>query len=333
MINPGTKHYALSHLPDRKDAKGFYYPDAVIEPYVNAYKKDLPSSPASPEIQPRFTLDEAKQLIIGAFRDFSPALAEKAEAMFTTATYNPRPQGDYFAPDYKLDIEDGSRWNIHAVEPGKARLMRSLAALSDQNELGPANPNPHAVIEFEFDGTMNSVVYMAHEMGHAMADDNIAKPADYKHGDHKTPKHVQETQAYVPQLILYDYLERHSDKGISDSARHHRLSTLKENIDVLLAADKAISNNRPDRDKLIERMHERPMSFLTAATIYNRVKDQPVDRRDMALDFLHEKYGPKTIAHALAAVGIERPGQLTASLSPAGRQDGYGIAVPGLSRS
>lgn len=331
MINAGTTRYALQNLPDTEDARGFYYPDAVIEPYVSANRKDPPSVPPPPENQPRFTLDEAKNLITEAFHAYSPALGKKAEDLLATATYNPRPQGDYFDPAYELDIEDGSRWNIHHAEPENARLMRSLPALSDKNELGPENPHPHAIIEFEFDGTMNSVVYMAHEMGHSIADDQIKKPDGYRYGDNRPTAHILETQAYLPQMILYDYLERHPDKNISDFARHHRLSTIEDNVGILLAADKAVSDNHPDKEKLLERMHGRPMALLTAATIHDAVKDQPVERRDFTLDFLHGKYGHQGITHVLAATGIENTSNLTAAIAnPGPKPDGTAQPVPRL---
>jgi len=312
MLHPDTKTHALTTLPQKDDARGLYFPDAIVAPFVaQTIRHQNESLPKTDFAEPCFTLEQSKALIIDAFTEFSPALGAKATEIFQTAKFNERPAQDFRDPSYTLDIEEGSRWNLRQVpEGGKGTLMRSLPAKSAQSEFNPANPNNHAVIEFEFDGSMSSLVYMAHEVGHAAADDNIVKPEGYTYGDNKDPSHMEETQAYLPQHVMYDYLFRHPDKDVAGAAREHFASTMKENLDIVLAAKHAMDSNDAARDALVERMHGRPMSILSAFAIFNHVKDKDGAQRTWALDNLHGKYGAKDIGQVFAAVGIEHEDEM-----------------------
>jgi len=61
------------------------------------------------------------------------------------------------------------------------------------------NPNDFAVIDFEYHGTPESVVYLAHELGHAVADD-IQRENGFSFKDFSV--YDMEQQAYFIQNIV-----------------------------------------------------------------------------------------------------------------------------------
>ncbi len=332
MLRTDTQRYAMSSLPAHEDVRGIYFPDSVVQPFMNAlpvFAENfiVPFSTSSSPV--RFTLQEANALIVEAFTDFHPRLGEHAAALFATAQYNPRPAQDFRRSDYALDIEDGSRWNIHDVPSGTSpRLMRSLPAFSERSEFDPPNPHRHAVIEFDFDGAIDSVIYMAHEAGHAIADDNIVKPEGYRAGDNRDPVHMLETQAYLAQHIVYDYLKCSTDPAIADEARTHYLATMKSNIYLAFEAANAV-DAKPGavRDQVIENLHFRPMALLTADSIFQHVATQSVQMREWASDVVLGRYGPKDIGQVFAAIGIETPQQIAALTAKSFRHAASGMPV------
>ncbi len=131
------------------------------------------------------------------------------------------------------------------------------------------------------------VAVLAHELGHAIADDNL-REAGYTYRDKK--RHMEETQAYFVQHILYDYLARHEDPGISDAARQHFTATMMENIHDL---------GNPSR------LHVRPMGLLASLAIFKNLQEQDQQTRNRVSAMLLDREGPKTINEVLATAGIE----------------------------
>lgn len=330
MLRMDTQRYALSSLPAREDSAGLYFPDSVIQPVINALPASERGFSAPHPSARRFTLEEAKNLIVDAFEEFSPPLGKHARKLFSSAQINTRPAQDFSRNDeYFLDVDEGSRWNIHTVPAGTTpRLMRSLAACSERSEYDPPNPNRYAVIEFDFDGTIDSVIYMAHEAGHAMADDNVVKPLDYKHGDNNDPIHMAETQAYFAQHIVYDYLKRHPDESIADAAQGHYLSTLHDTLKIVTAATKAAAAPPSDaRDQAMEDLHFRPMAFLSADAVFQNVANREAPARTWTGDIMLGRYGPRNIAQIFAATGIETPAQMADLASASLKHAATGLPV------
>lgn len=146
-------------------------------------------------------LEHAKNVIVTALDQFDPELANRAASVL----YNE------------------GRLNIVEVAEAKTNMMQCRPAgvtiedvkagdmyISDFSEkFGPHftrqdNPTDHAIIDFEYDGSPRSIVWLAHELGHAMADDlqlqNGRSHKDFSAGE-------QEEQAYFVQHIVSQHLK------------------------------------------------------------------------------------------------------------------------------
>ncbi|MEK7801420.1 MAG: hypothetical protein AAB276_03100, partial [Pseudomonadota bacterium] len=262
-----------------------YSPDSIIIPMIIEARKIDPASSdfrlsLSKALEQRFTLEESKALIITALDEFDKSLGDKAQEIFQTAHYNngiadvraeakfrkfsydasnTNTENPILSKNYNLDVNEESRWNLIPVPPGQCRLMRCLPAESDQKEwtniaYDPANPHPYAVIEYQFDGTIDAVVYMAHELGHAIADD-YGRETGKTYRDN--PTHIVEMQAYLTQHIIYDYLKHHQDANIADSACRHFDVTMTQNLNDL--------RNNPS-------MEGRPMSILIIRGLHDHLR-------------------------------------------------------------
>ncbi|MBI1214247.1 MAG: hypothetical protein GC185_00345 [Alphaproteobacteria bacterium] len=256
MLGYKTGAYANAGLPADKDATGSYYPDSVVEPLLDAARVAARQSFAQETSQqppgavltdatavtdgPRFSFDKSRALIIEALENFDPALGQKAREIFE-AGFDAAIQKN-FIEDLSATMltEDESRWRIRHVESGKMHIMRCLEAGSEATEWDPANPNAKAVIQFEYDDSINSTIYLAHELGHAIADDYIRAPDGQKFGDN--PKHMDEFQAYVVQNIVYDHLMKSDDPAVAKAAKEQFDATMTRNLwqmPVSLAAQEA----------------------------------------------------------------------------------------------
>ncbi|MEM9469782.1 MAG: hypothetical protein AAF988_06425 [Pseudomonadota bacterium] len=161
-------------------------------------------------------LETAKRAIIGGLNEFCPELGSRAAEILT----------------------DSVRANIHIVDNGKGQMMACRPAgitLQDLQDLGIyTSPEQHAelfdnerfpqtntdndfaIVDFEYDGTTGSVIYLAHETGHAIADDLqreygisfrdfiIDNPEDPNN-----PAPQLEKQAYFVQAIVERHLHEH----------------------------------------------------------------------------------------------------------------------------
>lgn len=200
---------------------GLYYPDSIVDSVLNESFKTTPSmfrnhlgkpeefslldAPTGQIIQKRFTLNQSKDLVIKAFSDFDPELGRRAKVIF----------------------DDPARWNLQEVAPGTARMMRSRPAESPGDEYNPPNPLSHSVIDYDFDGTIDAVVYLAHEVGHSIADDYAREAGG---SFRNTPGHLNEFQAYLPQQILYGSLMQNPDPEIAEAGRRQYLATIATSL-------------------------------------------------------------------------------------------------------
>jgi len=288
--------------------------------HASASSEDFSIKKTLPQISGRrFTLEESKSLILSALEDFDENLGKTAKDILATAQYKNGADGlkseaafrnlpydgtrqntenPYLSKDYKLEAGKGSQWNIEAVPPGQCRLMRCLPAKSEQKQQGenaydPANKNDHAVIEFQFDGTIHSVVYMAHEIGHAIAD-RYGQNAGMTHRDN--PAHMPEIQAYLAQHIVADALKNHRDPEIADVAAKHFRATMMESVKEL-----------PENTDMVE---GRPIPILTGLGLYSHLKTQDAETRQTVSEALLGGQGPKNINEVLATAGFETPQSL-----------------------
>lgn len=211
-LNPATEKYAYPSYTWQEDGKGFYFPDAAMEAFIvraapvtrELFETHLLLDKAPGQVsplnrhrllipQPQISWEESIALILGAFNDFDPVLAEKAARI----------------------TDDPLRWKLVSVEAGGG-AGRCICADTEPN------PGPFAIIEFEQDGTINDAVYIAHELGHALADD----------ASHWSGKkwHMGEIQAYFTQHILYDFLRAHSNQHLRHAAETHFIGEITRDL-------------------------------------------------------------------------------------------------------
>ena len=205
MLDASTHKYSY-RLPSTEDSEGYYMPQVVIDSVLSETKpiaKELFENrlrserlgDASPSLsrhrvlitEPRVSIDLSKNLVINAFQHFDPALGEKARKVF----------------------DDVKRLKLEQVPLGEAGGHNSITGTED-------NPNPYAIIHYRYDNTISDAVYLAHELGHLIADDLAVQS-----GMH--PKsHMFEIQGFLTQNILYDYLINHQPDGeLQEAAREH----------------------------------------------------------------------------------------------------------------
>jgi hypothetical protein len=241
MLSTKTGAYASIGLPASQDETGSYLPDAVMTPLLEEAQKVTPEifkarlaggadmTGQMPALEdPQISYEKSKELILSALEKFDPALARKAKEIFD-AGYDDAGRKNFIedlsAPSL---TESGSRWRLRQVPPGQMHIMRSIEAKSEKTELDPQNPNEKSVIQFEYDGTVNSTVYLAHELGHSMADDFIRDDAGNKFGNN--PKHLDEFQAYFIQNIVAEDLKRNADPVLARAAKEHFDATMATNL-------------------------------------------------------------------------------------------------------
>ncbi|NQZ13623.1 MAG: hypothetical protein HRT94_02195 [Alphaproteobacteria bacterium] len=154
-------------------------------------------------------LQTAKEIIVVALNDFDAELGRRAAEILT----------------------DDLRANIHEVPSGTGQMMACRPAgitLDDLQKMDmympdfeqrfapnftrQDNPEDYAIVDFEYDGTTNSLIYLGHEIGHAIADDlQRERGLSFRN----FPTDQLEKQAYFVQSSLQHYLHEHgADHGI-----------------------------------------------------------------------------------------------------------------------
>ncbi len=232
-----------------------------------------------------FSLEDSRYIIAAALNNFDPLLGSRAKdifaAGFNTGTAPVELWSD--AERYRADanvrdrdaahmktLQQGARWRLEEVAAGQGFMMRCRPAQTPTSEHGdPANPHPYAVIDYQFDGSLHGVIYMAHEVGHAIGDDCLRAL-----GGTYTPSKMDEVQAYFVQLTVYDHLCRSPNQRIAKAFRRHRADTIA-----------AASGDRRE-------------ALQTAQSIFEAAQDQK-ERRSI-VDTLMGVYGLKTVQEILA---------------------------------
>lgn len=201
------------------------FPPRMISALLDAAANAAPATLAAQIALPpaagfHVELEDSKKLIVDALRSFSPELGDKAAAVFG----NPE------------------RLNIKPADEGKGIMMRvraggleqkdamSFAGHKDYAMLKEAfpidhNEKPYSIIDFQYDRRIHALVYLAHELGHAIADDD-QQAARRSYRDN--PRHMEETQAYLVQSIVTLALAdpRNPDKSLAAAAQRHMADEL-----------------------------------------------------------------------------------------------------------
>lgn len=208
MLNPATQTYAYPSYPWQEDGRGFYIPDSVVHSFVERIRRAAAAifdthirldeagiglSPLNrhrlliPE--PAISLEKSRRLVLQAFGSFTPFLQTATAAA----------------------MNDPSRWEFKNVPPGEA-CGGCLAGNCQEN------PHTQAVIDYEYDGTINDTIYIAHEIGHLQADDLLtSENLNYT----ARGRHMSEIQAFFTQSIVYDFLLKTPDPSLQNAARIH----------------------------------------------------------------------------------------------------------------
>jgi hypothetical protein len=318
MLDPKTEKYLSFREPN--DGRGVYFPDAVVDPLMSAAQR-VPQAAVQPRPEavtgPQLPWDKSRQLILDALEAFDPRLKTRAQALFD-AGFDKAAELNTLQPENDSIATGSSRWQLKQIDTGLSHsVMRSLPANSPRSKLNPDNPNPYAVIQFEHDFTINGAIYLAHELGHALADGYINENLRGK--PNTTPEHMNELQAYFVQHIVYDYLRRSPDKALATAAQEHFEGTMRYNLALLPAALPELAAQKADPQRpateppdptgpsdAIQRLHSRPASILTALALYTQAERNPEARHSIVEAVLGGQ-GPKDVVAALETAGISSP--------------------------
>lgn len=329
-----TTKYADPCFPWGEDHSGFYFPDSVVDPFVEEAEKKTVGvfeihlnetekglSPLNRHRllirEPQLSWEESCDLVIAAFERFHPGLGAKAKEV----------------------IQNRDRWILDKTEIGEAAGCCHPANCK-------TNPKPYAVIKYSYDGTINDAVYIAHELGHLIADDYINE-AGFTYQDGK--RHMAEVQAFFTQHVLYDYLASHPDVELRQAARNHfvgeitrSLYSLPMGIGALEAENAALSEQSDDiirasysttmRTWLGERwpeyekakrlsdhvtdakkrddwgiceLHQHPMASIIATGLFLQASQTGRQQRERIASSLFGGEGPKNIADVVLDSGID----------------------------
>jgi hypothetical protein len=135
---------------------------------------------------PPISIDVAKEMVIEALTAFSPEAGARA--------------ADILYDDERLDI--------HSVPAGQMKTMYCAPAGFENNE--------RAIIHLDYDETVKGVILLAHELGHAIADDY---GVDEGRSLLDNPPHMWEVQAYMAQHIVANALVASDNPNISNAAQ------------------------------------------------------------------------------------------------------------------
>ena len=151
-------------------------------------------------------LQTAKIAIISALNDFDADLGRRAAEILSDdlrANMQETPQtitGMMACRPAGITVDDLKRMDMYL--PDFEQRFAPHFVRQD-------NPEDYAIVDFEYDGTTNSVIYLAHEVGHAIADD-IQREKGLSFRDFTTDQ--LEKQAYFVQSALQHYLHEHGSR-------------------------------------------------------------------------------------------------------------------------
>jgi hypothetical protein len=196
-------------------------------------------------------LDDAKETIIAVLNQFNPDLGTRAAEIL----YN----------EERLNIVENPSQKTGMMQCRPAGLTEEHLKANDmyfsdyKERFGPSfteqeNSEDFAIIDYEYDGTQNSVVYLAHELGHAIADE-IQNERGKDFSDF-TPAQAEE-QAYFIQNIYSHYTGHPStESACLDDANKGKLKASWTRVNqygnAQVKFEKALSMGIEDRETLIE---------------------------------------------------------------------------------
>ena len=158
-------------------------------------------------VSARISLQTAKNIILHGLQEFDEELGRRAS--------------DILCDERRCNIVETGRPDkgMMACRPAGITLEDLQNAdmyIPDyQERFGPAfirqdNPEDYAIIDFEYHGTAHSLLYLAHELGHAIADD-AQREKGVSFRDFTSDQ--MEEQAYFVQSIISHYTGQNSPEN------------------------------------------------------------------------------------------------------------------------
>jgi hypothetical protein len=182
-------------------------------------------------------LDSAKDIIISALANYHPDLAiMAAEILHNEEQMNiaeiPMEQ------DLRVMQVRAAGLTIERVEE-KGLLMKDFSKTYGPHFTRQDNPEgSKAIVDFEYNGTPKAVLYLAHELGHAIADKVQLETG----ADRNFSSNEAERQAYFIQSIFTHYTGQES----SESAYDHTKPDSEQDISQERADQYIESKNKLD---------------------------------------------------------------------------------------
>lgn len=288
MINGISSKYLTPPHSEREGAIGHYFPDTLILTLHKLTQDSSDNVREEPVLRP-ISLDEAKNHIIEALTQFDPSIGQEAAVLLAKGS----PRNNIREIDGPLRVM-GVRPPGLKEEDALIHPDAEIAASIAEHFPDRGNNLDHAVIDYEFNGSLEAVIYLGHEVGHAIAYD---RQNDIGNTYQENPVHMEETQAYFTQAIV----------------THHLCSLAETDPNLAHAAQVFWQNHRAGHNEDFntafetqsERLHYRAPSALLSEKLVQHLSEQSPETIRATIDMLMGGQGPLEINAILSRAGIE----------------------------
>jgi hypothetical protein len=313
LLSSKTEKYVTPPHVETMGKKAHEFPDSVVDVLL-AKAREVPAATYAGIRNPRditdppLDLKASKELAVAALKKYDVPLGTRVEAILND----------------RLEIRDIK--DVPAGEDIQQQYVPYGARLKN------GEPDPHAGnIRYDcLNNAIDDVIMLGHEAGHGIADDNIratscagADGTRRQCNDGDQLEHMQETQAYFIQQIVYGQLMNNPDidPTVAEAARQHFAATMTQNIYNLSVADLAKQaqtalndgsafNAREAFDARLgpgwekEKWAKRTFDIITAAqktktdqTMPETDRKAALDKLDVEADYVHGR--PASLLTAL----------------------------------
>jgi hypothetical protein len=229
---------------------------------------------------------QMRDIVIDALKVYDANLGTKAEELFDRG-FDEAVTKNEIQDDNEIIRTSESSWQLR--EAAIPRVQRSIPAhaeaelFTDENGgshlLYSKNPNSHPVIQYEYNRSLDSLIYLGHEVGHALAD-TLTREAG--RDPKEWPSENGEIQAYYVQNILYDYLEKNNPE-LKEAVLEHKREITKD-IDKLKTSFQLSA----------EIIRPRAIDFEIASNLFDAATNNP-NLKDTILETIMGVRGGKTL--------------------------------------
>ncbi|MCI5059737.1 MAG: hypothetical protein MRY79_01555 [Alphaproteobacteria bacterium] len=204
-------------------------------------------------------LQDAKNIITTALSEFDPELGVHAAEILSDEERCQILEKSEPTPDKRImqqyrpsgvTMEDVKASPLYI--PNFAEEFPDFAEKFGPHFTRQDNPTDRAIIDFEYHDDPKSVIYLGHELGHAIADD-VQRENGHSFKDFSMNEH--EEQAYFVQNIVSNYIEENlKEYDISEESDPSKMSEDRaaQFANARETFQKAALANTPDRKKTIQ---------------------------------------------------------------------------------